>query len=113
MTDRSGLLNAFDPNFVTPYIQNLTLSVTRTLTSKLTLDLRYIGTLSRKLPTNMDLNSSNFQYNGLKEAFDAITTRRTTLRLLDQMFKGLNIATSGCDGVALSQTCGPVGGPAG
>src|SRR5205814_3179562 len=33
VTDRTGLLNAFDPNFVSPYIQNLTLSVTRALTS--------------------------------------------------------------------------------
>jgi hypothetical protein len=101
VTDRTGLLNAFDPNFVTPYIQNLTLSVTRNLTSKLTLDLRYIGTLSRKLPTNLDLNSNNFLFNGLKEAFDA-ARRGGESPLLDQMFKGLNIAGAGF---------GPVGGP--
>jgi hypothetical protein len=110
-TDRTGLMNAFDPNFVTPYIQNLTLSVTRTLTSKLTLDLRYIGTLSRKLPGNMDLNSVNFKYNGLKDAFDKIRRGDDSPGILDQMFKGLNIAGSGCDGVAFSATCGPVGGP--
>jgi hypothetical protein len=102
VTDRTGLLNAFDPNFVTPYVQNLTLSVTRTLTSKLTLDMRYIGTLSRKLPSNMDLNSNNFLYNGLKEAFDA-ARRGGESALLDQMFSGLNIAGAGF---------GPVGGPA-
>jgi hypothetical protein len=101
VTDRTGLLNAFDPNFVTPYIQNVTLSVTRNLTSKLTLDLRYIGTLSRKLPTNLDLNSSNFLFNGLKGAFDA-ARRGGESPLLDQMFKGLNIAGAGF---------GPVGGP--
>ena len=95
VTDRTGLLNAFDPNFVSPYIQNLTLSVTRNLTSKLTLDLRYIGTLSRKLPSNMDLNAPNFLYNGLKEAFDA-ARRGGESTLLDQMFKGLNIAGAGC-----------------
>src|SRR5262249_27545168 len=71
LKDRTGLINAFDPNFVSPYIQTLTLSVTRNLTSKLTLDVRYIGTLSRKMYSNMDLNSPNFMYNGLKEAFDA------------------------------------------
>src|SRR5439155_17153840 len=48
VTDRTGLMNAFDPNFVSPYIQNLTLSLTRNLTSKLTMDLRYIGTLQPK-----------------------------------------------------------------
>jgi Carboxypeptidase regulatory-like domain len=94
VTDRTGLLNAFDPNFVTPYVQNLTLSVTRNLTSKLTLDLRYIGTLSRKLPTNLDLNSNNFLYNGLKQAFDA-ARRGDESPLLDQMFAGLNIAGAG------------------
>jgi len=75
--------------------------VTRNLSSKLTLDLRYIGTLSRKLPSNLDLNSANFLYNGLKDAFDA-ARRGGESPLLDQMFKGLNIAGTGF---------GPVGGP--
>src|SRR5262249_14509447 len=90
VTDRTALMNAFDPNFVSPYIQNLTLSLTRNLTSKVTLDLRYIGTLSRKLPSNIDLNAPNFLFNGLKEAFDA-ARRGDESPLLDQMFKGLNI----------------------
>jgi len=101
VTDRTGLLNAFDPNFVSPYIQNLTLSVTRTLTPKVTLDLRYIGTLSRKLPSNLDLNSANFLFNGLKDAFDA-ARKGGESALLDNMFRGLNIAGTGF---------GPVGGP--
>jgi len=88
-------MNAFDPNFATPYIQNVTLSVTRTLGSKFTLDVRYIGTLSRKLPGNMDLNSVNFKNNGLKEAFDKIRRGDDTPGILDQMFAGLNIAGSG------------------
>jgi hypothetical protein len=111
VTDRTGLMNAFDPNFVTPYIQNLTLSVTRTLSSKLTLDVRYIGTLSRKLPGNIDLNSVNFKYNGMLQALDKIRRGDDTPGILDQMFKGLNIAGLGCDGVPFSFTCGAVGGP--
>jgi hypothetical protein len=91
LTDRTGLMNAFDPNFPSSYIQNLTLSLTHNVTSKLTLDLRYIGTLSRKLPGNIDLNAPNFLSNGLKEAFDA-ARRGGESPLLDQMFKGLNIA---------------------
>jgi len=91
VTDRTGLLNAFDPNYLAPYIQNLTLSVTRNITSRVTLDLRYIGTLSRKLYSNMDLNAPNFIYNGLKEAFDA-ARRGDESPLLDTMFAGLNIA---------------------
>src|SRR5262249_1648065 len=111
LTARTGLMNAFDPNFATPYIQNLTLSVTRNLSSKLTLDVRYIGTLSRKLPGNMDLNSVTFRSNGLKDAFDKIRRGDDPPGILDQMFAGLNIAGTGCSGVPFSPSCGPVGGP--
>jgi hypothetical protein len=117
LTDRSQLLNAFDPNFVAPYVQNLTLSVSRNITSKMTLDLRYIGTLSRKMYSNIDLNAPNFLYNGLKEAFDA-ARRGGESPLLDQMFQGINVVGNStvCGGpVAAGQpppACGPVGGPA-
>jgi hypothetical protein len=95
VTDRTGLLNAFDPSYLSPSVQNLTLSVTRNLTSKLTLDMRYIGTLSRKLWANLDLNAPNFLYNGLKEAFDAARSGGES-QLLNDMFAGLNIAGTGC-----------------
>jgi len=109
VTDRTGLLNAFDPNFVSSYIQNLTLSVTRSITNKVSLDLRYIGTLSRKLPTNLDLNANNFMFNGLKEAFDA-ARRGDDSPLLDQMLTGLNIAGATCfTGTATTTPCAPVG----
>ena len=108
VTDRTGLMNAFDPNFVSPYIQNLTLSLTRNLTSKLTMDLRYIGTLSRKLPSNIDLNATNFLYNGLKEAFDAARHGGDS-PLLDQMFKGLNIGGTNCLTATGTTPCAPVG----
>jgi carboxypeptidase family protein len=108
VTDRLGLLNAFDPNFVSPYIQNLTMSLTSNLTSKLALDLRYIGTLSRKLPTNLDLNAPNFLYNGLKDAFDA-ARRGDESPLLDQMFKGLNLGGTNCLTATGTTPCAPVG----
>jgi hypothetical protein len=111
LIDRMGLMNAFDPNYVSPYVQNLTLSATRNVSSKVSVEVRYIGTLSRKLYGNMDLNAPNFLYNGLKEAFDA-ARRGGESPLLDQMFNGLQIAgpfdtcrTS--DGTATP--CGPVG----
>jgi hypothetical protein len=103
VTDRTGNLNAFDPNYLAPYIQNLTLSVTRNVTSKVTVDLRYIGTLSRKLYSNLDLNAPNFMFNGLKEAFDA-ARRGEESPLLDTMFAGLNIA--GTPGVQCLTTTG-------
>jgi hypothetical protein len=108
ITDRTGLINAFDPNFLTPYIQNLTLSLTRNLTSKLTLDLRYIGTLSRKMPGNIDLNAPNFLYNGLKEAFDAARAGGDS-PLLDQMFRGLNLGGTNCLTATGTTPCAPVG----
>jgi len=111
VTDRTGLLNAFDPNYVSPYVQNLTLSVTRNVTSKVTVDLRYIGTLSRKLYSNIDLNAPNFLYNGLKEAFDS-ARKGGESTLLDQMFNGLTIPGffDVCRTSAGAPTpCGPVG----
>src|SRR5207249_2673727 len=42
----------------------------------------------------MDLNSPNFLYNGLKEAFDAARGGGESA-LLDQMFRGVNIAGAG------------------
>jgi hypothetical protein len=88
-----------------PYAENITLSVTRSIRSNLTLDVRYIGTLGRKQwNVAFDTNVPNFLYNGLKDAFDA--ARRgddssPALQVLENMFKGINIA--GC------ATCGPVG----
>jgi hypothetical protein len=90
VTDRSVNLSALDPNMVTPYVQNLTLDLTRNVGRKLTLDGRYIGTLSRKLYGSINVNAPNFLFNGLKEAFDAARGGGES-PLLDQMFRGINI----------------------
>jgi hypothetical protein len=117
VTDRTGLMNAFDPNFLSPYVQNLTLSVTRNMTQKVTLDFKYIGTLTRKLWTNLDLNAPNFLFNGLKEAFDAARMGGES-PLLDRLFQGLTItgpfdtcrvSTPGSATVGPTTPCGPVG----
>ena len=110
---RSVALTAFDSNYVTPYVQNLTLAVTRNVGSKVTVDVRYVGTLSRKLYGTLDVNASNFLYNGLKEAFDAARTGGESA-LLDQMFSGIQIATTGCLAPSgATVTCGPVGSTTG
>jgi hypothetical protein len=110
---RSVALTAFDSNYVTPYVQNLTLAVTRNVGRKVTIDARYVGTLSRKLYGTIDVNASNFLYNGLKEAFDAARSGDES-PLLDQMFSGIQIATSGCVAPNGSTvTCGPVGSTTG
>ena len=78
------------------------------MTSKLTLDFRYIGTLSRKLPSNIDLNAVNFLNNGLKEAFDAARSGGDS-PLLDQMFRGLNSGGTNCLTATGTTPCAPVG----
>jgi Carboxypeptidase regulatory-like domain/TonB-dependent Receptor Plug Domain len=94
LTSRSALIQAYDPNYVSPYVQNLTLSITRDLNSHLTLDARYIGTLTRKNFNQFDLNVPNFTTNGLKQAFDLARAGKES-PLLDKMFSGINIAGSG------------------
>src|SRR5204863_3560492 len=87
VTDRTQNITAYDQHYVSPYIQNLTLQVTRNLSSKLTMDVRYIGTLTRKNYNTVNLNVSNFMTNGLKEAFDAARAGGDSA-LLDRMFNG-------------------------
>jgi hypothetical protein len=61
----------YDDVYVSPYIQNFTLGITRSVGPRMTLDVRYIGTVARKLFSEQPVNSANFLTNGLKEAFDA------------------------------------------
>jgi hypothetical protein len=103
---------AFDPHFYTPYIQNLTLSITRELSRNLTLDVRYIGTRGTGLYGWFDLNSPNVFYN--PALFDALerTRRGESADLFDQMFLGLNLNPNvrGCDPANPTALCGPVNG---
>jgi len=69
-TARSQALSVYDPNIRDPYIQNLTLALTRNVGSNITLDVRYIGTLSRKLIGTDAINSANWINNGLLQAFN-------------------------------------------
>ena len=107
LTDRTQQMYVPQPNFVNPYAQNITLSLTRSVSSNLTFDLRYIGTLGRKQwNAAFQINQPNFLYNGLKEAFDAARVgddNNPALQVLENMFKGINIA-----GTALAGS-GPVG----
>jgi hypothetical protein len=84
-------LSAYDAHYATPYTENITMSVTRALNRNLTLDLRYVGTLSKKQDGQLPLNTDNIYHN--KELFDAIDAARKGQdpALLDQMLAGLNI----------------------
>jgi hypothetical protein len=94
VTARNVNLTAYDPSYRAPYVQNLTLAITRNVGRNLVADVRYVGTLSRKLNETINLNSPNFIYNGLKEAFDSARSGGESA-LLDQMFRGMNIAGAG------------------
>jgi Carboxypeptidase regulatory-like domain/TonB dependent receptor len=92
---RTQTFTAFDPNYVDPYIQNLTLSVSRSVSRNVVLDVRYVGTLSRKNYTTLNLNSQNFIANGLVDDLNrARTGTEVPGGLLDQMFNGINLCTS-------------------
>jgi hypothetical protein len=55
-------------------VQNITLSVTRTLSRNQTLDVRYVGTLARKGLGSLALNTSTVMYN--PELFNALAVTR-------------------------------------
>ena len=75
-----------------PYVENLTLSITRQLHQTGTLDVRYIGTLARKQLGSMDVNTSTVYYN--QELFNALEVTRAGGNdpLLDQMFAGIRLS---------------------
>ena len=106
--DRSQPITFIDPNYVSPYVQNLTLSLTHAVRNNLTLDFRYIGTMSRKQFTSINLNSPNFLYNGLLDELNKVRAGGDSA-LLNQMMNGVNICASGC---AAGTTYGAIGGPA-
>ena len=92
---------AYDYNYETPYVENFTLSVTRKLTRRVDVDVRYIGTRGLKLNGNYNLNVPNVFYN--QPLFDALSQTRAgaDALLFDQMFMGLNLnpGTSGFSAV--------------
>ncbi len=100
VTQRSTSLALFAPDYTTPYIQTLTLGVTRSLSSNLTLDVKYVGTHGLKLHSTMNLNDAEIRRNGLLQALE-ITRAGGNAPMFDQMFKGLNLG-SGVVGTAVS-----------
>src|SRR5262249_35669559 len=103
---------AYDPNFYTPYIQNLHLSTTREITRKFSLDVRYVGTKGTGLYGWFDLNTPDVFYN--TALFNALQTTRAGGNdpLFDQLFLGLNIAPglTGCNPANPTAACGAVDG---
>src|SRR6185295_1538150 len=91
----STAITGYAQDYVTPYIENYTLSVTHNLHKNLTLDFRYVGTQSRKQEADINLNLANVYHN--QELYDALAAARVgddtgaNGLLLTQMFAGLNL----------------------
>lgn len=90
---RTSNLTTWDPNYVSPYIQNFTLSVTREVSRSVAVDVRYIGTRGVKLLGNIALNQANFLTNGLLEEFNLVRGGGDST-MINRMFAGLNLGTS-------------------
>jgi hypothetical protein len=104
-TDRSQSLSVYDPNLRNPYIQSVTLALTRNIGSNLTVDARYIGTFSRKLVNTLALNSANWINNGLLNAF-ALARAGQDSPLLDRIIAPNTLAggnTTGTQQLVSSQ----------
>jgi len=89
---RGASFGAYDPGLSNPYVQNITLSVARSLTRNQSLDVRYVGTLARKGLGSLPLNTSTVMYN--PELFNALAVTRAGGNdpLFDQMFAGIRIS---------------------
>jgi len=89
------IIYGYGPEYVTPYVENFTLSLTRNINRKFTMDLRYVGTLSKKQEADTNVNLSNVYNN--KEFVDALNAARVGDDsgpgglLLTQMLAGLNL----------------------
>jgi len=104
----------YDTNYKVPYSQNINLSITRQINRAFTVDVRYTGTLGRRLDGNVNLDTPNVYHN--PELLQALLdTRAGTCTanspayksytdagvspcdvtgdpvLLDQLFAGLNL----------------------
>ena len=95
----------YDDNYVAPYIQNFTLGITRSLGRKMILDIRYVGTVARKLFSEQPINSANFLTNGLKDAFDVARAGGES-SLLNDMTSSVNGAYGGSGATWLRQQTG-------
>jgi hypothetical protein len=95
LNDRTQQVYIPQPGLVNPYVQNITLSVARSVGSNMTVDLRYLATLGRKQwNAQLQINQPNYLTNGLREAFDAIRAGGES-DLMNRMFNGINIAGTG------------------
>jgi hypothetical protein len=112
-------INSYDPTFRTPYTQNVSFQVTRSLTRSMSLDVRYVGTMGRKLQGTINLNAPAVFNN--QELVDALNVTRAggNAALFDLMFAGLDVhgattqtgVTYGAVGSCVNQPTGSTTAP--
>jgi hypothetical protein len=96
----SSTYGMFDPNYVTPYTDNFTLSISRAVKNNLTVDVRFVDTIGKNTPGtagvfgtpgSFDINTANVYHNPeLLAAFEATRAGKDD-PLFDQMLMGLNL----------------------
>ncbi len=86
-------ITVYDPNLRNPYVQRMTLAVVRNIGTNMTLEVKYVGNLSRKLTGGTNINSANYINNGLFNVLEA-ARRGENPELLDQMLWGVQLTNS-------------------
>ena len=81
----------FAPDYATPYVQNFNLSLTTNIRRNMSVDLRYVGTQSKKQSADVNLNLNNVYFN--QEFYGALDEARKggDPLLLTQMLAGLSL----------------------
>jgi hypothetical protein len=90
ITNRSQSISIFAPDYTSPSVYTFTLGVTRQLTSKTILEVRYAGTRGVRLHSTLNLNEADFRNNGLIRALE-ITRAGGNAEMFDRMLGGLNL----------------------
>lgn len=94
LNQRSQSISPFDPSYVTPYVQNFNVALTRTVQKNLTFDVRWVATRGVKLRGSENLNQVNYLNNGLLDAL-LVTRAGGEAPLFDTMFAGVNVGGAG------------------
>src|SRR5262249_54576429 len=100
-TARNDVITTWDPNMVTPYIQNFNFDIQRTLTRDLTMSVRYIGTKGTKLFGFLEQNYGNFWDTGILDAIN-VTRAGGDAPLFDRMLMGLDLGLGRVDGTTVT-----------
>jgi len=101
LTARNDVITTWDPNLVTPYIQNFTVDLQRTLSRDMTMSVRYISTKGTKLFGFLEQNYGKIAETGLIEAMN-ITRAGGNAPLFDRMLMGLDLGLGRVDGTTVT-----------